>query len=213
MKYFDITLTLSSSIPIWPGDPKFQSEKILSFEKGDNVNVTKIMMGVHTGTHVDAPLHFLREGSSVDAIHIESLIGMCRIIEINDTTLITAGDLKAFSIGKCTRLLIKTKNSNLWMNAGGNFEKNFVSISKDAAEYLAETEVRLVGIDYLSIEGFNADISHPVHNILLQNGIIILEGLDLSIVPPGEYELICLPMKIENAEGAPARAVLRQYEK
>lgn len=208
MKLYDISLPISDNLPVWPGDPRVILEMTSSIAGGDQCNITNIQMGVHTGTHIDAPYHFLKDGVSTDAIPIETFIGPCLVVEIDSEVLIEKKDLQRYNMNGYSRILIKTRNSKMWANNIGSFEKNFVALGIDAAQYLVEMKSILVGIDYLSIESFHSEGS-TVHKLLLRNNISILEGLNLSGVKAGVYELICMPLKLQNCEGAPARALLR----
>ncbi len=204
----DISLPIGEAMTVWPGDPRPILEGTRSISRGDTCNLTRIVFGAHTGTHVDAPYHFIEEGHRVDSIPLAALIGPCRVIETAPGTLIVREDLEGRGIGKGERLLLKTDNSSYWEKGIDAFREDFTALSRGAAEYLVEMETLLVGIDYLSVESFHAP-GNPVHRLLLGNSIIILEGLDLSRVEAGPWELICLPLNIPGLEGAPARAVLR----
>jgi arylformamidase len=164
-------------------------------------------MGAHSGTHIDAPLHFIAGGKSIDAMPFEVTVGRTRVIEINDAESIKPGELRQHRIQRGERILFKTGNSGrVWQS--DSFIEDFVSISKEAARFLADRKVLLVGIDYLSVGSFKRDGSE-IHQTLLKAGIWIIEGLDLSKVIPGRYDLICLPLKLGQGEGAPARAIIR----
>jgi arylformamidase len=207
MKYTDISVPLSSQIPKWPGSIGF-SRKQTSIESGGNsIRNSEIHCDVHVGTHIDAPAHHLAEGATVDKLILNTLIGPATIIEIQEAHEVTASILAQSEIPqKATRLLIKTQNSQLWKNGYNKFLKTFIGLKPDAAEWLVQRGIRLVGIDYLSVQPFNDD--SQTHTILLGAGVIIVEGLDLSAVKPGQYHLICLPLNIVGSEGAPARAVV-----
>lgn len=209
MRLIDISVPISAALAVWPGDPPVALERASSIDRGDECNVTMIRMGAHTGTHLDAPLHFLADGPPVDSIPAGTLIGPCRVIELAAHPLIERRDIERHDLGGQSRILFKTGNSLLWDEHPAEFRRDYVSLGLDAARYLVETGVRLVGIDYLSIESFEAP-DHPVHRLLLRNNIAILEGINLAAAGPGDYELICLPLKIRGAEGAPARAFLRE---
>ncbi len=209
MKIYDISVNISNTLPTWPGDPAVKIERDKELDKGDGANVSRISMGVHTGTHIDAPYHFLASGKTVEKIPLENLTGPCRVIEVNAGKSITASDLQQVDMGNSNRILLKTKNSELWREGTKEFFRDFIAPDVSAAEYLIEKKIILVGIDYLSIEGFYAEPGNPVHNKLLASNIILLEGLNLSGVAPGDYELICLPLNISGTDGAPVRAVLR----
>ena len=208
MKVYDISLPISSELVSWPGDPPPQLVKVLSINKGDSCNVTKLEMSVHTGTHIDSPNHFIEDGITTDSMQLEVLMGKCLVIEITSKSNIQVSDLYDFEIGKYERLLLKTKNSVHWENDSNKFDKNFIALSLEAAEYLVKSGIKLIGIDYLSIEAYGVR-EHKVHHHLLNNQIAILEGLNLSKVDAGEYELICLPLKLVDCDGAPVRAILR----
>ncbi|MCH9625292.1 MAG: Kynurenine formamidase [Chlamydiales bacterium] len=204
---FDITVTLTEGLPVWPGDPGPTFAKVLDLDKGDEVNVTQINMCAHTGTHVDAPSHFLRGANGVEKLSLDVLIGPAIVIEVLDAPLITAEILKAANIPEGTkRLLIKTSNSERWIHESSTFEKEYVAISKEGADYLVERNIELVGVDYLSVAPFDAIA--PTHEVLLKAGVVIVESLNLSKIAPGAYTLYCLPIKLAGADGAPARVVL-----
>lgn len=208
MKIWDISVTISPTLPTWPGDPKAIVERVSAIAKGANANVSRMDMGVHTGTHVDAPLHFIDGTSAVEAMNLEVLIGPARVVQVGDeVNVITREVLEGLDIPTGTsRLLFKTRNSHYWANQVREFQTDFVGIDEGGSKYLVEKGVRLVGVDYLSVAPFKQ--SRPTHQILLGANMVIIEGLDLSAVQPGEYQLICLPLKIEGSDGAPARAVL-----
>ena len=208
MKVYDISLPISSELVSWPGDPSPKVIKVLSINEGDACNVTKLEMGVHTGTHIDSPNHFIEDGITTDSMQLEVLMGKCLVIEITSKSNIQVSDLYDFEIGKYERLLLKTKNSVHWENDSKKFDKNFIALSLEAAEYLVKSGIKLIGIDYLSIEAYGVR-EHKVHHHLLNNQIAILEGLNLSKVDEGEYELICLPLKLVDCDGAPVRAILK----
>ena len=208
MKLYDISLPISSELVSWPGDPSPKLIKVLSINEGDACNVTKLEMGVHTGTHIDSPNHFIEDGITTDSMQLEVLMGKCLVIEITSKSNIQVSDLYDFEIGKYERLLLKTKNSVHWENGSKKFDKNFIALSLEAAEYLVKSGIKLIGIDYLSIEAYGVR-EHTVHHHLLNNQIAILEGLNLSKVDEGEYELICLPLKLVDCDGAPVRAILK----
>jgi arylformamidase len=206
-EWIDITVPLRSSMVHWPGDPPVTIERIYDMELGDGNTLSKISMGAHTGTHMDAPLHFINRGTGIDKMPLDITIGRARLIEISDNESIKPEELSRFQIRHGERILFKTRNSyRVWK--ADSFVEDFVYISDEAALFLAEQGVRLVGIDYLSVGGYKDGGSY-VHETLLGNGVWIIEGLDLSGVGPGEYELICLPLRIVNGDGAPARAVVK----
>lgn len=204
--WIDITMPLQNGIVNWPGDPSFVIEKLVSIENGGEVNISSISMCSHIGTHVDAPLHYFINGKDVTSIPLENLMGVAKIILIESAIEISISEIRKHDINGGDRILFKTKHSiEDWSLKP--FDENLIALTTDAAEYLKQKEILLVGIDYLSISGMNN--SKEVHQLLLSSGICILEGLNLQNIEPGEYELICLPLKIYNADGAPARVLIR----
>lgn len=205
--WIDVSVPLRSGMVHWPDNPSVSIERMLDMERGDVANVSKISMGSHTGTHMDGLLHFVRGGKGLDEMPLDATIGPARVIEIRDPESVKAEELRPHGIRRGERVLFKTRNSaRSWPSEG--FIEDFVYVSQGAARYLAACEVRTVGIDYLSVGGFRKD-AIETHRALLEAGIWVIEGLDLSGVETGEYELICLPLKIERSDGAPARALLR----
>ena len=200
---YDITLPLSSGMPMWPNEPGPDLSPMSQISSGDVANVTRLTLGSHTGTHVDAPRHFIDEGRTVDALPLESLCGPARVIHVDDATSVKRRHLEPHR--GVERILLQTRNGALWDKRG--FQKDFLYLDPDAADWLVAQRVRLVGIDYLSIEQFNSTDYHT-HHALLGAGIVIVEGLDLRKVPAGDYTLWCLPLKVVGADGAPCRAVL-----
>jgi arylformamidase len=212
MPIYDISVPLSAELPVYPGDPLIEIRDSLMLAKGDPANVSSLNFGAHTGTHVDAPAHFIQGAKKVEELARDVLIGEAEVIEIsNDTRVITQEFVKTRS----TRVLFKTRNSECWGqgNFKADFKTDFTYLDLTAARKLIANEVRLVGIDYLSIEKFGSP-EHEVHRALLSHEVIILEGLNLTNVPPGKYELICLPLRLRSnlGDGAPARAVLRTLD-
>ena len=205
MKIYDVSVAITPTMPVYPGDPAVDVERTLEIAKGDVANVTRLKLGAHTGTHVDAPAHFIEGGMTVDQIPLNLLIGRARVLEVSAAG-ITEEVLDEFDFTDDARVLFKTRNSYLWNEK--SFVTEFVYLTKGAAEHLVENGIKVVGIDYLSVEKYNFT-SPDAHRTLLGNGTIIIEGLDLREVEAGDYEMICLPMKIEGGDGAPARVVLR----
>ena len=193
----------------WPGDPEVRIEKFQSIAGGDEVNVTALDMGAHTGTHVDAPAHFFDDADGIEAMPLEAMIGPARVILVEATGAISAEELRAHEPAAGERLLIKTSNSE---RAWGRepFREEFAHLSAGAARLLAELPVRTVGVDYLSVGGLERSNSLETHRALLGAGVWIIEGLDLGAIEAGEYELVCLPLALVGSDGAPARAVLRR---
>jgi len=207
MHIYDITLTISPDLPVWPGDPPVKIERVAKIEEGANSNLSRMSMGVHTGTHVDAPLHFLTGGNGVESLPLNILIGRAYVLNLPDADIITASVLKQSSIPTETnRLIIKTRNSQYLAHKDPVFRTDFVGISSDAAEFLVGLGIKLIGIDYLSVAPYKQ--SRPTHEILLKSDVVIVEGLDLSNITQGQYTLYCLPLKIAGCDGAPARAIL-----
>ncbi|WP_345993677.1 cyclase family protein [Sulfurimonas sp. HSL-1716] len=209
MKIFDVSVPVSKNMISWPGDPSVELSKSVSIAKGDLCNVTNLCMGVHSGTHIDAPYHFIESGDTVDAIDIELLIGDCLVIEVDVQTTIEYEDIRSYNIHGYTKILFKTKNSTFWKD--DFFHKDFISLGMSAAKYLVENNIGLIGIDYLSIESFNSKDA-SIHKFLLEKNVIILEGLNLANIKSGRYELICMPLKLIGTDGAPARVVLKSLE-
>jgi arylformamidase len=206
-EWIDISITLKEGIPVWPGDRELKIARDGDMSSGDPYNLSWCSMSMHTGTHMDAPYHFIREGVGIDRVPLETVIGVARVIEIFDSEKIGAEELARHDIREGERILFKTRNSSTdWSRQP--FRRDYVSLSSEAAKWIADRGARLVGVDYLSVGGFQEDQTE-VHRRLLEAGIWIIEGLFMLHVQPGDYDLICLPLKVENGDGAPARAVLR----
>ncbi len=204
---YDISVPLNDKMLNWPGDDPVKIYKSASYEKGDDFSVTRLEMGAHTGTHMDAPHHFIKSGSTIEDLDINSVIGNCKVLDIQEHDSIDEDLLKTFNIEENDRILFKTKNSESeWYK--NNFTKNYVSLTENGAKYLADKKVKTVGIDYLSIGAYEG--GEKTHRILMRAGIWIIEGIYLNNIAPGEYKLICLPLKIVGSDGAPARAVLEK---
>jgi len=204
--WIDVSVPVRSGMVRWPDNPPIELVRTMDVAKGDPATVSRLSLGVHSGTHVDAPVHFLADGTGVDAIPLDHLLGEARVVEVGDGPSIGASQLLAVDPRPGERLLLKTGNSARGWKTD-RFLTDFVHLSLEAATLLAERQVRTVGIDYLSIAGMDEGV--PTHVALLEKGICIIEGLDLSSVQPGSYELICLPLRLVGADGAPARVVLR----
>jgi len=208
---YDLSVPISSELPTYPGDPRIQISDWSSFNKGDNANVSALSFGAHTGTHVDAPAHFIESAKQVESLDLEVLIGEAEVIEVPDDRLTID---EAFVAANCPvgtkRILFKTRNSAFWTADKADFRTDFTYLELGAAQWLVAQGVKLVGIDYLSIEKFHSQ-DHEVHRALLSHEVIILEGLNLAQAPAGKYQLICLPLRLRShlGDGAPARAVLR----
>jgi len=207
-RIIDISVPVYTGMVHWPGDPDVKLTRKLDMAKGDVCNYTHLSFGAHTGTHMDAPLHFVADGSPMDQLPLDATVGRCRVVEIKARRQIKPQHLQPLRLRKGERVLFKTSNSRKsWKSEA--FDEDFVSLSRDAAEFLADRGVRTVGVDYLSIGGWQSD-GVETHQVMLGAGIWVIEGLNLAAVDPGSYELICLPLKLIGAEGAPARAVLRR---
>jgi arylformamidase len=213
MKLIDITVPIRAETPIYPGDPGIEIQQWSAIRNGDAANVTMLHFSAHTATHVDAPAHFIDGASRVDAMPLDALIGPVVVMEIpQDAVSITVEHLRGNELAGIERILFKTRNSAFWDDDPAAFRTDFTFLETDAASALVDQGIKLVGIDYLSIEAFKSE-RHETHIALLSKGVVIVEGLDLRNVVPGHYELICLPLKIATGtgDGAPARAVLRRY--
>ena len=206
MKFYDISVALQEPMPSWPGEQGFAKKEKRAHTP---VRVTEISMSVHAGTHIDAPYHFLPDGKKISDYPIERFAGKARVCQIQDEKCITEKELRRKNLKHVEKLLFKTRNSILWNKK--SFDKTFVGLEFDAVKYLISLGISLVGIDYLSIEGYGS-MYNLIHTNLLMHEILILEGLDLLDVPEGDYYLVCFPLKVAHAEAAPVRAVLMSEE-
>jgi len=206
LKLIDVTVPLDASLASYPGNTPFSLEAIKRIAKGDSSNVSSIHMSAHCGTHVDAPRHFFDNGGDADGLPLDMLIGRTRVVEVTSRT-IAAEDLAKLDLSEDVRVLIKTSNSRLWGDPG--FHKDYVGVSESGAKHLLEHGLKVVGVDYLSVEQFRFP-GAPAHHILLGGGVIVIEGLNLRDVEPGIYEMYCLPLRVVDSDGAPARVVLRR---
>jgi arylformamidase len=208
MTIYDISLSISPAMPVWPGDPAVALTQSASMDRGDLFNMTSLALSVHTGTHVDAPHHFLNDHRTVEALPLEVLTGPCYVTQLpDDVDEISVEVLERMSFGAgTTRLLFGTRNSKIWARGENEFQRDFVAVSEDGAEWLVAHGIQLVGVDYLSVAPFTAGV--PTHTVLLKAGVVVVEGLNLSQVSRGFYDLYCLPLKIAGADGAPARVIL-----
>lgn len=211
MPIYDVTVPVSNELPTWPSDPAVEIDDWRCLSKGEGANVSMLHFGAHTGTHVDAPAHFIEGAGKVETLPLDALIGEAEVIQVPEDALAIDEE---FVTAKCRpgieRVLFKTRNSAFWSEANPQFHSDFTYLDLNAAERLAQQGIKLVGIDYLSIEKF-ATVNHETHLALLSRGVVIVEGLNLSAVPAGRYELICLPLRLRTnlGDGAPARTVLR----
>ncbi len=214
MPIYDVTVPLSNDLPTWPGDPEIQIRDWQSLSNGDGANVSMLNFGAHTGTHVDAPAHFIEGAAKVETLALDVLIGEAQVIEVPEERREIDEELvMAHCAPGTTRVLFKTRNSAFWNEPKPAFRTDFTYLDIDAARKLVQLGTKLIGIDYLSIEKFS-EHDHETHHALLSHGVIILEGLNLSDIPAGKYELICLPLRLRSnkGDGAPARVVLRTLE-
>ena len=214
MPIYDLSLPISSKLPTYPSDPGVKIEDWSKLASGDGANVTALHFGAHTGTHVDAPAHFIEGAKKVELLNLDVLIGEAEVVEVAEETRVIDEE---FVMKSCkpstTRVLFKTRNSAFWTTDNTDFRTDFTHLDFGAAQWLVKQGVKLVGIDYLSIEKFRSQ-DHEVHRELLSHDVIILEGLNLTDVRAGKYELICLPLRLRTdlGDGAPARAVLRTLD-
>jgi arylformamidase len=207
MRIYDISVSITPDMPVWPGDPAVELKRLQSMDRGDPVNVTHFSSTVHLGTHVDAPEHFLNDNRGIDSIPLKALMGRAYVVDVGEASLIDAEVLGKSGIPPRTRrVLFKTKNSQYWSDGVQVFQEDFVAIDVSGAEWLVQKGIQLVGVDYLSVAPYLD--SEPTHKVLLSAGIVIVEGLDLHEIRQGRYTLYCLPLKIIGSDGAPARAVL-----
>jgi arylformamidase len=205
--WIDVSVTVRSGMPHWPDNPPIVMERVMDLSRGDPANLSHLAMGVHSGTHMDGPVHFIHDGPGLDEMPLTATMGEARVIEIEHPREITVAELAGHGPKAGERILFRTSNSiRCWQAT--SFVEDFVYVPERTARYLAGTRVRTIGVDYLSVGGYHAD-GALVHRILLDAGIWLIEGLDLSPVTAGRYEMICLPVKLHGSDGAPARAILR----
>lgn len=207
MKLFDVTIPLDENLPVYPGNTPFSLEPIKRLSRGDSSNVSSFHLSAHSGTHVDAPRHFFDDGVGADALPLELLLGRARVIEVESRSGVGRDELAGLDLSDDLRVLIKTRNSRLW--GSREFRSDYVGVTEEGARYLLGQGVKVVGIDYLSVEQFKKP-GAPAHRVLLGGGVVIIEGLNLRDVEPGTYEMLCLPLRVVGADGAPARVLLRR---
>ena len=205
MKIYDITVPVREGMPVYSGDQPFKITRVLDMGKGAPANLSVVNMGAHNGTHMDAPLHFIADGKTIGELDLGVMMGPVRVFHLEVEEKIDLNDVETLDLEGVERVIFKTRNSDLWRKEG--FQTNYVYISGRAAQYLVDRGVKLVGVDYLSVQAHDGDDFSP-HLALLGGGVVVLEGVDLSETPPGDYRLVALPLKLVDAEGAPARAVL-----
>ena len=204
----DVSVLLAPGLATYPGNPELEIAPIKRIAAGDTTNNSRLVMGTHTGTHVDAPRHFFDGKPGVDALPLDLLIGRARVIDLPYRSGITAEHLKSAGLREDLRVLLRTPNSALW-NSSDGFRPDYTYVTEDAAKFLVDQGVKVVGVDYLSVEQYKKT-GAPAHHVLLGNGVIIIEGLNLSEADAGQYEMYCLPLKLAGADGAPARVVLKR---
>ena len=207
MQIYDVSLGITPTMPVWPGNPGVELVRVNDMNAGANSNVSRLALGVHTGTHVDAPAHFFNGAAGVETLPLSVLLGPALVIHLPAINRVTAAALEGAGIPDGTeRLLIRTRNSMYWANGDTEFHTDYVAVAEDAADWLVQRQIKLVGVDYLSVAPWKE--SHPTHEALLRANVVVVEGLNLSAISPGNYRLICLPIKLVGSDGAPARAVL-----
>jgi arylformamidase len=207
MPLLDVSLPLDARLPIWPSNPAFDLTPVKQIAAGGSSNVSRLTLGTHTGTHIDAPRHMIEGAPTLDQLPLDALIGPARVVAVETDRAIEARHVDGDALQGSTRILFKTKNSTFWGDP--TFRSDFVFLSEAAARALVDAGVRLVGIDYLSIEEYRKP-GAPAHKTLLSAGVVIVEGLDLSSAEPGPYDVYCLPLRVAGADGAPARVLLRR---
>jgi arylformamidase len=207
MKLIDVSVPLDSNTPTYPGNTPFTLEGIKRISRGDSSNVSTLHLSAHAGTHVDAPRHFFDNAAATESLPLEMLFGRTRVAEVRSRTGIDADELAKLDLSEDIRVLFKTVNSKYWGMA--EFHKEYVGVTEAGARFLVEHGIKVVGVDYLSVEVFKQP-GAPAHHALLGGGVIVIEGLNLRDVEPGMYEMFCLPLAIVGSDGAPARVVLRR---
>lgn len=207
MKLFDVSVPLDAALASYPGNTPYSLEPNKRLARGDSSNVSTLHMSAHSGTHVDAPRHFFDQAPGAEGLPLEMLCGRARVIELTTRKAITADDLAQRDLSEDVRVLIKTHNSRLW--GSPEFHPDFIGVAESGAKYLVEHGIKVVGVDYLSVEAFKTP-GAPAHHVLLGGGTIVIEGLNLRDIEPGIYELLCLPLLVVGSDGAPARVVLRR---
>ena len=210
-EYLDVSLSIGPKMLTWPSDPAVEILPASRISEGKSANVSELHLGSHTGTHIDPPLHFLPDGTPIDLIPPEAVIGPAVVADLRHVERdIGAAELESLELPpRVERILFKTRNSKLWSDPSPAFPESYVALTADGADWIVEREIRVVGTDFLSIE-HRGTPGHPTHVKLLTAGVVIIEGLNLLDIEPGHYELTCLPLKIEGGDGGPSRAVLRK---
>ena len=207
MQIYDVSVGISPELPVWPGHPGISLERVRRIEDGANANESVLGLNVHAGTHVDAPLHFVEDGAGVEELPLRVLTGRAYVVDIPNADVLSAEVLSNAGIPSRTkRVLFKTSNSKYWANQEKEFKKDYVGVDASGAEWLVAKKVQLVGVDYLSVAPYGE--SRPTHTTLLENQVVVIEGLNLSNIRQGRYALYCLPLKLVGSDGAPARTIL-----
>jgi arylformamidase len=206
MKIYDVSVEIKRGMHVYPGDPRFRSKRLKSVEN-DSYELHKIILGNHTGTHVDAPAHFIQNGMKISEIPLELMNGRARVVEIHHNERIDVPELERLLVDDF-RLIFKTRNSLIWRTRK-KFKKDYIYLTEDGANYLVDHGIKLIGFDYLSIDQYGNE-SHPAHKTLLGNEVVLIEGLNLSEVEEGHYELSCLPLAFSELDAAPARVILKK---
>jgi arylformamidase len=204
----DVSVPLAAGIATYPGNPEFEITPVKRIAAGDSSNNSRIVMGTHTGTHVDAPKHFFDDRAGADSLPLELLVGRARVVDVPHRGGITEAHLAAAGLREDLRVLLRTPNSALWASTKG-FYTDYTYVTEAGAKFLVAQGVKVVGVDYLSVEQFHK-AGAPAHHVLLGNGVIVIEGLNLSDVEAGQYEMYCLPLRLVDSDGAPARVVLKR---
>jgi len=208
-RIYDVSHAIYPGMLVWPGDPPVEVEESKAIAEGGSSNVSYLRMGSHTATHIDAPRHFFDDGKGVDALSLEVLWGRARLFHLPEARVIDRKLLEGLDLEGVSRILLRTSNSLRLKKL--QFDPDYTYLSEDGAVYIVERGIKLVGVDYLSIEEYHKP-GHPIHRTLLEAGVVIVEGLDLEVAPPGDYELVCLPLKIRDGDGAPARVLLKELK-
>ena len=207
MKFIDVTVPLDAALPSYPGNTPFSLEAVKRIAQGGSSNVSTLHMSAHTGTHVDAPRHYFDDAPGADALPLEMMLGRTRVVEITSRSGIGSEQLAALDLSDDVRVLFKTSNSRLW--GSPDFHPDYVGVTASGAQHLIAHGIKVVGVDYLTVEEFKKP-GAPAHHVLLGGGAIIIEGLNLRDVEPGIYDMLCLPLRVVGADGAPARVLLRR---
>jgi arylformamidase len=208
-RLIDVSVLLTPGIATYPGNPAFDMTPVHRVAAGDSANNSRLTLGTHSGTHVDAPRHFFDDRPGTDALPLDLLIGRARVIDMPVRGGITAKHLADAGLREDLRVLLRTPNSKLWNNAREPFHEEYTHLTGEGAKFLVDQGVKVVGVDYLSVEKYHTP-GHPAHHALLGASVVIIEGLNLSEAEPGVYDMYCLPLRIEGADGAPARVVLKR---